>query len=161
MLPGDRFTWECETEIDPKANTALEGLYISRNMYCTQCEAEGFRKITFYPDRPDVMARFRVRIEADRATAPVLLANGNPTAGFEVIDQDTVPDVKADPLGGDLLERLVPQPPHGVFDSAREEGLGGIEVRRAALVAACFQVATHTVFRSRSHPSYLELSVVP
>jgi len=80
LLPGDRFTWTCETEIDPKANTALEGLYISKGMYCTQCEAEGFRKITFYPDRPDVMARFRVRIEADRATAPVLLANGNPTA---------------------------------------------------------------------------------
>ena len=59
----DAFTWEAETEIDPEANTALEGLYMSRGMYCTQCEAQGFRKITFWPDRPDVMARFRVRIE--------------------------------------------------------------------------------------------------
>ena len=71
------FTWEAEVEIDPQSNTALEGLYMSRGMYCTQCEAEGFRKITFYPDRPDVMAPFRVRIEAD---LPVLLSNGNPVA---------------------------------------------------------------------------------
>ncbi|MBC7157489.1 MAG: aminopeptidase N, partial [Rhodobacteraceae bacterium] len=61
----------------PAANTALEGLYTSRGMYCTQCEAEGFRKITYYPDRPDVMAPFRVRIEGD---APVLLSNGNRVA---------------------------------------------------------------------------------
>ncbi len=68
------FVWEAETEIDPEANTALEGLYMSRGMYCTQCEAQGFRKITYWPDRPDVMARFRVRIEGE---APVLLSNGN------------------------------------------------------------------------------------
>ena len=73
-LPADGFTWTCETEIDPSANTALEGLYMSNGMYCTQCEAEGFRKITFYPDRPDVMARFSVRVEGD---LPVLLSNGN------------------------------------------------------------------------------------
>ena len=73
-LPEGDFVWEAETEIAPEANTALEGLYISRGMYCTQCEAQGFRKITFYPDRPDVMAPFRVRIEGD---APVLLSNGN------------------------------------------------------------------------------------
>jgi aminopeptidase N len=72
----DAFTWEAETEIAPEANTALEGLYMSRGMYCTQCEAQGFRKITYWPDRPDVMARFRVRIEGD---APVLLSNGNLT----------------------------------------------------------------------------------
>jgi len=77
-LPGDRFTWTCVTEIDPSTNTALEGLYLSRAMFCTQCEAEGFRKITYYPDRPDVMAPFSVRIEADRETCPVLLSNGNP-----------------------------------------------------------------------------------
>ncbi len=76
-LPGDRFTWMCETEIDPADNTALEGLYMSKGMYCTQCEAQGFRKITYFPDRPDVMARFRVRIEGD---APVKLSNGNLTA---------------------------------------------------------------------------------
>ena len=82
-LPG-RFTWECETEIDPAANTELEGLYLSKGMYCTQCEAEGFRKITYYPDRPDVMAVYEVRIEADRADCPVLLSNGNPTASGEL-----------------------------------------------------------------------------
>ncbi len=76
-LPGDSFTWTCETEIDPAANTELEGLYLSQGMYCTQCEAEGFRKITYYPDRPDVMAPFSVRIEAP-ADLPVLLSNGNP-----------------------------------------------------------------------------------
>ncbi len=73
-VPQDGFTWEAETEISPGANTALEGLYISRGMYCTQCEAQGFRKITFWPDRPDVMATFRVRVEG---AAPVLLSNGN------------------------------------------------------------------------------------
>jgi aminopeptidase N len=76
-LPAGPFTLETEVEIAPEANTSLEGLYLSRGMYCTQCEAEGFRRITFYPDRPDVMAPFRVRIEAD---LPVLLSNGNPVA---------------------------------------------------------------------------------
>ena len=71
------FIWECEVVINPKTNTALEGLYISNGMYCTQCEAEGFRKITYYPDRPDVMAEFYVRIEGDKGT---LLSNGNPIA---------------------------------------------------------------------------------
>ncbi|MES2548129.1 MAG: aminopeptidase N, partial [Pseudomonadota bacterium] len=61
-LPDARFTLETEVEIAPEANTALEGLYMSKGMYCTQCEAEGFRKITYYPDRPDVMSRFKVRI---------------------------------------------------------------------------------------------------
>ncbi len=80
-IPGDSlpdsFTWRAEVEINPQANTALDGLYISKGMYCTQCEAEGFRKITFYPDRPDVMAPFRVRIQGD---VPVMLSNGNPVA---------------------------------------------------------------------------------
>ena len=75
-VPDGPFTFEAEVEIDPAANTALEGLYMSNGMYCTQCEAEGFRKITYYPDRPDVMAPFTVRIEGD---APVKLSNGNPT----------------------------------------------------------------------------------
>ncbi len=70
----DAFTWEAETEIAPEQNTALEGLYMSRGMYCTQCEAQGFRKITYWPDRPDVMATFRVRVEGN---LPVLLSNGN------------------------------------------------------------------------------------
>ena len=77
LLPPGPFTFESEVEISPATNTALEGLYISNGLYCTQCEAEGFRKITFYPDRPDVMARFSVRIVSD---LPVLLSNGNPTA---------------------------------------------------------------------------------
>ncbi len=75
-VPDQPFLWEAEVEIDPAANTALEGLYLSNGMYCTQCEAEGFRRITYYPDRPDVMAPFKVRIEGD---APVMLSNGNPT----------------------------------------------------------------------------------
>jgi len=76
-LPDGQFTWECEVEINPRDNTALEGLYMSKGMYCTQCEAEGFRKITYFPDRPDVMATYTVRIEGDD---PVLLSNGNPTS---------------------------------------------------------------------------------
>ncbi|CAN0582072.1 unnamed protein product, partial [Ectocarpus sp. 12 AP-2014] len=73
-VPDGPFLWECEVEIAPADNTALEGLYMSSGMYCTQCEAEGFRKITYYPDRPDVMSVFTVRVEGD---LPVLLSNGN------------------------------------------------------------------------------------
>ena len=78
-VPGapDAFILETEVEIDPAANTALEGLYMSGGRFCTQCEAEGFRKITFFPDRPDVLARFTIRVEADKAAYPRLLANGN------------------------------------------------------------------------------------
>ncbi len=76
-VPDAPFTWEAEVEIDPAGNTRLEGLYLSNAMFCTQCEAEGFRRITYYPDRPDVMAPFTVRIEGSE---PVLLSNGNPTA---------------------------------------------------------------------------------
>lgn len=73
----DTFVLEITTRIFPDRNTALEGLYRSSGNYCTQCEAEGFRKITFYQDRPDVMARFTTRIEADEQSCPVLLSNGN------------------------------------------------------------------------------------
>ncbi len=76
-VPDRPFTWEAEVQIAPAANSALEGLYLSNGMYCTQCEAEGFRRITFYPDRPDVMSTFTVRINSD---LPVLLSNGNPVA---------------------------------------------------------------------------------
>ena len=76
-VPDGPFTFEAEVEISPQTNTALEGLYMSRGMYCTQCEAEGFRKITYYPDRPDVMTTFTVRVEGPH---PVLLSNGNPTS---------------------------------------------------------------------------------
>lgn len=74
------FTLEVITRIDPQGNTSLDGLYRSGGNYCSQCEAQGFRKITYYPDRPDVMAPFTVRITADAVDNPVLLCNGNPVA---------------------------------------------------------------------------------
>ena len=73
----DQFELETEVVIRPADNTKLMGLYTSSDTFCTQCEAEGFRRITYYLDRPDVMARFTTRIEADRAAYPVLLSNGN------------------------------------------------------------------------------------
>jgi aminopeptidase N len=75
--PAQPFTLEIESLCDPEANKALSGLYRSQNVYCTQCEAEGFRRITYYLDRPDVLSKFRVRIEANKKEAPVLLSNGN------------------------------------------------------------------------------------
>ena len=76
--PPAQFVLESEVEIAPENNTALEGLYRSGGIFCTQCEAEGFRKITWFLDRPDVMARFTTRIVADKVAYPVLLSNGNP-----------------------------------------------------------------------------------
>jgi aminopeptidase N len=75
--PQTSFTLEIETLINPMANSKLMGLYRSSGVYCTQCEADGFRRISYFPDRPDVMAVYRVRLEAEKAEAPVLLANGN------------------------------------------------------------------------------------
>lgn len=86
--PTSSFTLEIETEIHPQKNTSLEGLYKTSSNFCTQCEAEGFRKITFYQDRPDVMAKFTTRIEADKASYPVLLSNGN------LVDQGDLEDGK-------------------------------------------------------------------
>lgn len=77
VAPPPQLVLEVATQIDPLNNTALEGLYQSNGIFCTQCEAEGFRKITYYPDRPDVLAPFRVRIEGEWADCPVLLSNGN------------------------------------------------------------------------------------
>jgi aminopeptidase N len=77
---------ECVTKIKPQENTSLEGLYKSSGMYCTQCEAEGFRKITYYLDRPDVMSTFTTKIIADKNSYPVLLSNGN------LIDQGEIED---------------------------------------------------------------------
>jgi aminopeptidase N len=81
-LPGvpEQFTLETLVVINPDANTALEGLYRASAIFCTQCEAQGFRKITYYPDRPDVMARYTTTLVGDRDSTPVLLANGNLTA---------------------------------------------------------------------------------
>ena len=73
----DQFCLTIVTWIEPQNNTRLEGLYKSSGMFCTQCEAEGFRCITYFPDRPDVMARFRTRIEASKDAYPILLSNGN------------------------------------------------------------------------------------
>jgi len=76
--PPARFELEIVTRIAPAKNTQLEGLYQSGGRFCTQCEPEGFRTITYFLDRPDVLARYRVRVEADKASCPTLLANGNP-----------------------------------------------------------------------------------
>lgn len=75
--PTGEFTVEIETEINPQKNRQLMGLYLSNGVYCTQNEAEGFRRITYFYDRPDVLSIFKTRIEADKATAPILLSNGN------------------------------------------------------------------------------------
>lgn len=83
---GDQFTLRIRSEIDPASNTALEGLYKSQGTYCTQCEAEGFRRITYYQDRPDVLSTFTVRIEADKSKYPVLLSNGNLSDSGELAD---------------------------------------------------------------------------
>jgi aminopeptidase N len=77
-VPQEPFTLEFTTICNPKANTELSGLYVSNDVFCTQCEAEGFRRITYFYDRPDVMARYKVRIEGPVSSCPVLLANGNP-----------------------------------------------------------------------------------
>jgi aminopeptidase N len=75
--PPAKLTLEITSEIDPAANTALEGLFLSNGMFCTQCEPEGFRRITYFLDRPDNLSVFTVRIEADKEQYPVLLSNGN------------------------------------------------------------------------------------
>ncbi len=82
--PNRPFELEIETIVDPTNNTQLMGLYRAGATYCTQCEAEGFRRITYFLDRPDVMAVYTTRIEADKSEAPVLLANGNLTAQGDV-----------------------------------------------------------------------------
>src|SRR5215831_7463541 len=84
-LPREPFTLETTTYCNPEANKALTGLYLSRGIYCTQCEAQGFRRITYFLDRPDVLARYTTRIEADREAVPVLLSNGDP------IERGTLP----------------------------------------------------------------------
>ncbi len=83
---GERFTVDSTVRIHPETNTALEGLYKSSGMFCTQCEAEGFRKITYYLDRPDVMSKFTTTLSADRHDFPVLLSNGNPIASGQEDD---------------------------------------------------------------------------
>ncbi|HYC94286.1 MAG TPA: aminopeptidase N, partial [Sphingomicrobium sp.] len=76
-MTADAATVETEVEISPSANSKLMGLYASGGLLCTQCESEGFRRITFHPDRPDVLSRYKVRMSADKERFPILLANGN------------------------------------------------------------------------------------
>ncbi len=85
-VPAKAFTLEIETKINPKGNTQLSGLYQSSGVFCTQCEAEGFRRITYFLDRPDVMAVYRVTMRADQKACPVLLSNGN------LVEQRDLPD---------------------------------------------------------------------
>ncbi len=84
-ITGDEALVEVLTRISPARNTALSGLYLSRGGFFTQCEAEGFRRITWFPDRPDVMSRFTVTLEGDARTCPVLLSNGN------LVEQGSLP----------------------------------------------------------------------
>ena len=86
LAPPENFNLEIITEIAPASNTALEGLYVSKGIYCTQCEPEGFRAITYYLDRPDNLAKFETRIEAAKASYPVLLSNGNLIESGELDD---------------------------------------------------------------------------
>lgn len=100
FIPQSGFTWTSEVEINPQSNTALEGLYISEGMYCTQCEAQGFRKITYYPDRPDVMALFNVNIES---SLPTLLSNGNKIGHGKWQDPWVKPSYLFALVAGDLV----------------------------------------------------------
>lgn len=85
-LVDETFVLEVETKIYPQNNTTLSGLYRSRQLFCTQCEAEGFRRITFFPDRPDVLTTYTTRISADKAKYPLLLSNGNLIEQGEMAD---------------------------------------------------------------------------
>ena len=110
--PSKPFVLEIETEIDPAANLKLMGLYRSGSAYCTQCEAEGFRRITYFLDRPDVLSVYTVRLEAVKAEAPVLLSNGNPVEAGPIAGTDRHFAIWHDPhpkpcylfalVGGDL-----------------------------------------------------------
>ena len=82
------FILEIETECDPVGNTELSGLYQSSGIFCTQCEAEGFRRITYFYDRPDVMTRYTIRVEANKSSCPILLSNGNFQEGGDIAGTD-------------------------------------------------------------------------
>ncbi|WEK48525.1 MAG: aminopeptidase N [Candidatus Kaistia colombiensis] len=111
-VPNRPFTLEIETIVDPAANTKLMGLYRTTGTYCTQCEAEGFRRITYFLDRPDVLAVYTTRLEAAKSDAPILLANGNPVESGDIPGTDRHYAIWHDPfpkpsylfamVGGDL-----------------------------------------------------------
>ncbi|WP_230769772.1 aminopeptidase N [Sphingomonas sp. Leaf4] len=136
-LTGDAHEVTTEVVIEPQANTQLMGLYASGGNLCTQCEAEGFRRITFFPDRPDVLARYRVRMTADKARFPVLLSNGDPVGAGDLDDgrhwaewHDPFP--KPSYLFALVAGDLVANRSHFVTASGREVELG-IWVRAADL----------------------------
>ncbi|MEO8724466.1 MAG: M1 family aminopeptidase, partial [Sphingobium sp.] len=83
-LAGERHIVETVVELAPSGNSQLMGLYASGGLLCTQCEAQGFRRITFFPDRPDILSRYTVRMDADKADYPILLANGDPVASGDL-----------------------------------------------------------------------------
>jgi aminopeptidase N len=111
-VPDAPFTLEIDTELNPSGNTQLSGLYRSGSAYCTQCEAEGFRRITYFLDRPDVLSVYTTRIEAEKSEAPILLSNGNPVEHGDVAGTSRHYAVWRDPfrkpsylfalVGGDL-----------------------------------------------------------
>ncbi|RUT30971.1 aminopeptidase N [Arsenicitalea aurantiaca] len=84
--PHRRFVLETEVRLTPETNTRLMGLYRSNGVWCTQCEPEGFRRITYFLDRPDILSTYKVTMTADRALAPILLSNGNPSGGGDAGD---------------------------------------------------------------------------
>jgi aminopeptidase N len=114
--PPDAFVLEIESVIAPKDNLALEGLYVSSGRFCTQCEAEGFRKFTYALDRPDSLSRYRVRIDADKASCPALLSNGN------LVESGDLPDGRHYAVWSDPF----PKPSYlfalvaGAYDIARD-----------------------------------------
>ena len=117
-VPAAPFTLEIETECDPVGNTTLSGLYQSSGVFCTQCEAEGFRRITYFYDRPDVMTRYTVRMEANKASCPVLLSNGNFQEGGDIAGTDRHFAVWHDPHPKpSYLFALVAGDLAGVYDS--------------------------------------------
>jgi aminopeptidase N len=136
-LPCDAHEIATEVVIAPETNTQLMGLYASGGLLCTQCEAEGFRRITFFPDRPDVLSRYTVRMTADKARFPVLLSNGDPVASGDLPDgrhwaEWNDPFPKPSYLFALVAGDLVANRATFVTRSGREVGLG-IWVRAADL----------------------------
>jgi aminopeptidase N len=128
--PAGPFRLEILTEVNPSANTALMGLYRSNGVYTTQCEAEGFRRITYFLDRPDVLSVYTTRVEARKAEAPVLLANGNPVEASDIAGTDRHYAVWHDPFPKpSYLFALVGGSLAAVHDSFRT--MSGREVRLA------------------------------
>ena len=130
----DAFTLDIETRIAPDGNTALSGLYMSGGNFCTQCEPEGFRRITYFVDRPDVMARYTTTIIADKGRFPVLLSNGNPVEAGEPGDgrhwaKWVDPHPKPSYLFALVAGDLVPVPDRFTTRSGKEVALA-IWVRR-------------------------------